>query len=67
INPPYAEASNARTSSGTGTNRAGLSNTKVREQYKKLLGRAANELFAQFFARIVSEIPTCVLAPFSTL
>ena len=67
INPPYAEASNARTSSGTGANRAGLSDTKVRSKYIKELGRAANELFAQFFARIVKEIPTSVLAVFSKL
>ena len=67
INPPYAEASNARTASGTGTNRPGLSKTKIREQYKKQLGKAANELFAQFVARIVSETPTCLLAVFSKL
>ncbi len=67
INPPYAEASNARTSSGTGANRAGLSDTVIRAKYKDSLGRAANELFAQFYARIVREIPTCVLAVFSTL
>jgi len=67
INPPYAEASNARTSSGTGTNRPGLSKTAIRELYKKRLGKAGNELFAQFFARIVSETPTSVLAVFSKL
>ena len=67
INPPYAEASNARTSSGTGANRAGLSDTAIRTRYKDSLGRAANELFAQFYARIVREIPNSVLAVFSTL
>ena len=67
INPPYAEASNARTSSGTGMNRKGLSDTMIRAKYIKELGRAANELFAQFFARIVKEIPTSVLAVFSKL
>jgi len=67
INPPYAEASNARTSSGTGTNRAGLSDTLIRARYKDSLGRAANELFAQFYARIVREIPTSVLGVFSKL
>ncbi len=67
INPPYAEASNARTSSGTGTNRAGLSDTVIRTRYKDSLGRAANELFAQFFARVVREIPTSILAVFSKL
>lgn len=67
INPPYAEASNARTSSGTGANRAGLSDTAIRTRYKDSLGRAANELFAQFYARIVREIPNSVLAVFSKL
>ena len=33
----------------------------------KELGRAGNEIFAQFFARVIIEIPTCVLAVFSTL
>ncbi|MDD7226258.1 MAG: hypothetical protein PUH48_09285, partial [Prevotella sp.] len=67
INPPYAEASNARTITGTGENRKGLASTSIKERYKKELGRAGNEIFAQFFARIVSEIPTCVLAVFSKL
>lgn len=67
INPPYAEASNARTVTGSGQNRAGLSKSAVQEKYKNRLGRAGNELFAQFYARIVDELPTTVLALFSTL
>lgn len=67
INPPYAEASNARTVSGTGSNRPGLSISVVKETYKKQLGRAANELFAQFFARIAVELDGCKLAVFSKL
>lgn len=67
INPPYAEASNARTSAGTGTNRPGLKKTTIQEKYKSLLGKAGNELFAQFYARIVDELSTVVLAQFSTL
>ena len=67
INPPYAEASNARTVTGSGQNRTGLSKSAIQEKYKNRLGRAGNELFAQFFARIVDEIPTTVLALFSTL
>ena len=67
INPPYAEASNARTSAGTGSNRPGLKKTAIQERYKRLLGKAGNELFAQFYARIVVELPTAVLAQFSTL
>lgn len=67
INPPYAEASNARTVTRSGQNRAGLSKSIIQERYKTRLGRAGNELFAQFYARIVDEIPTVVLALFSKL
>ena len=67
INPPYAEASNARTVTGSGQNRTGLSKSSIQERYKTLLGRAGNELFAQFYARIVSELSTSVLALFSKL
>lgn len=67
INPPYVEASNARTVSGTGKNRKGLSSTSIKDRMKKQLGRAANEIFAQFFARIITDIPDCILASFSTL
>ena len=67
INPPYAEASNARTVTGSGQNRAGLSKSAIQERYKNRLGRAGNELFAQFFARIVDELPSSVLAQFSKL
>lgn len=67
INPPYAEASNARTITGTGENRIGLSTTKIKEKYKKELGRAANELFAQFYVRVVKELHYATLAEFSTL
>ena len=67
INPPYAEASNARTVTGSGQNRTGLSKTSVQDRYKSKLGRAGNELFAQFFARVVEELPTTVLAQFSKL
>ena len=37
------------------------------EKYKETLGKASNELFAQFFIRIYKEIPHCKLASFSTL
>ncbi|MCQ2259629.1 MAG: hypothetical protein MJZ41_16835 [Bacteroidaceae bacterium] len=67
INPPYAEASNARTITGTGENRVGLSTTMIKEKYKKELGRAANELFAQFYVRVVRELHYAILAEFSKL
>lgn len=68
INPPYAEASNARTVSGTGSNRPQVATaTKVYALYQKQFGTATRELFAQFLIRIYYEIPNCWLAEFSKL
>ena len=68
INPPYKEATNARTVTGTGTNQSGSAvTTLVYEKYKELIGKSIVELFAQFFIRIYQEIPSCTLAEFSTL
>ncbi|MBR6815265.1 MAG: hypothetical protein IKM69_05635 [Alistipes sp.] len=68
INPPYAEATSAKTITGTGQNKANVAtNTMVAKSYKHLLGKASNELFAQFFIRIHQEIGGCLLAEFSTL
>ena len=68
INPPYAEAASATQVTNTGKNKSGVSlgNTTY-EKYKDSLGKASNELFAQFFMRIYKEIPNCKLASFSTL
>ena len=68
INPPYAEATSATTPTGTGKNKALVAReNKICEKYKEILGKANNELFAQFFIRIYKEIPNCILATFSTL
>lgn len=68
INPPYAEAGDARQSSGTGKNKAKVSTeTLIYNNYKNVVGKAVQELFAQFFIRIYKEIPSCWLAEFSTL
>ena len=68
INPPYAEATNARTVTGTGSNRPEVAKgTATHAKYKPLIGAAANEMFALFLIRIAREIPGCVLAQFSTL
>lgn len=67
INPPYAEASNKRTVSGSGSNRTGLSKTYVSEKYKKELRKAVNELYAHFLIRIYKEIPGAYIACFSSL
>ena len=70
INPPYAEA----TSSDSITNKdsknstkKGVSKTKTAQNLMKNYGKATNELFTQFIARIAYEMPTATLAMFSTM
>lgn len=68
INPPYAEATN-RGNIMLGedtTTKKGVSNTKI-SLVMDGYGKASNELFTQFVARIQKEIPNAVLAMFSTL
>lgn len=67
INPPYAEASNKRTVSGSGKNRTGLSVTYVNTKYKSVLRKAVNELYAHFLIRTYKEIPNAYIANFSSL
>ena len=70
INPPYAEATNFENIS-TGLvdaeNKAGVAKTKFAATAMAEFGKASNELFTQFVARIAKEIPTATLAMFSTL
>ena len=47
INPPYAEASSSKTVSGTGKNKAGVSDYKVKEKLNPIIGML-NELFTLF-------------------
>ncbi len=68
INPPYKEATNARTATGTGSNASGVATgNAIHAKYKPLISSAANELFALFLIRIAREIPGCILGQFSTL
>jgi hypothetical protein len=68
INPPYAEATTAKTVTGTGENKAGVTtNFKIKEQLNPKIGNATNEIFALFMAVIYERIPDCVLGQFSTL
>lgn len=63
INPPYAEV-------GTGMdsgNKAGVAKTKYANAAMGKYGKASNELFTQFVARIAQEIPSATLAMFSKL
>ncbi len=68
INPPYAEATTARTVVGTGENKVGVATKhKANELFKAKIGNATNELFALFMARVYEEIPNSIYAQFSTL
>jgi hypothetical protein len=70
INPPYAEATNAdNTAVGNieAENKTGVAKTKFAATAMSNYGKASNELFTQFVARIAQEIPTATLAMFSTL
>lgn len=69
INPPYAEATNAdNTAKGAKKqNKTGVAKTKWGEVGMGEYGKASNELFLQFVARITKEIPSATIAMFSTL
>jgi len=68
INPPYAEATSTATRIGTRENKTGVATgNKTHLKYANKLGKARNELFAQFLARIYFEIPDCKIGTFSTL
>lgn len=63
INPPYAEVGSGKDSG----NKAGVAKTKIASTAMNEYGKASNELFTQFVARVAQEIPTATLAMFSTL
>ena len=69
INPPYAEATNAdNTAKGSKKqNKIGVAKTKWAAVGMEKYGKASNELFTQFVARIAKEIPNVTLAMFSKL
>jgi hypothetical protein len=63
INPPYAESGEG----GGQGNKEGVAKTKFAEVGMKDYGKASNELFTQFVARVAQEIPNATLAMFSKL
>lgn len=71
INPPYAEATNDNTTRGVAKDESGakksVAKTRAASRLMEGYGKASNELFAQFIARARREMPTAVLAMFSTL
>ncbi len=69
MNPPYAEATNSdNTSAGTeAENKKGVARTKYAASAMDSYGKASNELYTQFVARVHREIPGATLAMFSTV
>lgn len=66
INPPYAEATSAKTITGTGENKKGVATQyKSSEYFNTKIGNASNELFALFMSQVYERIPNCYLAQFS--
>jgi hypothetical protein len=68
MNPPYAEVgTRGNTSIELETeNKTGIAKTKIAAAMSNY-GKASNELFTQFVARIANEIPTATLGMFSTM
>ncbi|MEO7263933.1 MAG: hypothetical protein ABIW38_03425 [Ferruginibacter sp.] len=69
INPPYAEAANRNNlaiDSKDVKNKTGVAKTKI-ANFMQEYGKATNELFTQFIARVALEIPTATIAMFSTM
>lgn len=62
INPPYAEGDNRQ-----GKGRKGVAESQIQIKYGQLIGYAKREIYIQFFTRIKQEIPTAIIASFSTL
>ena len=63
INPPYAEARAGVDSKS----KLGVAKTKLAKTAIAKYGKASNELFTQFVARVALEMPIATLAMFSTL
>jgi hypothetical protein len=69
INPPYAEATNFENiAKGVeAENKEGVAKTKIAATSMQDYGKASNELFTQFLARVAIEIPAATIAMFSTM
>jgi hypothetical protein len=69
INPPYAEATNFENIANgiDAENKQGVAKTKIAATAMSAYGKASNELFTQFLARIAIEVPTATISMFSTM
>lgn len=63
INPPYAEAGNTLGKDS----KEDVAKTKIASTAMQEYGKASNELFTQFVARVAKEIPTATVAMFSKM
>ena len=66
INPPYAEAGNARTRTGASNKSEVAIQSLIWSLHHKELGLSIRELFAQFVFRVRTDLNSCKLAIFST-
>ncbi|MDQ2720224.1 MAG: hypothetical protein M3Z26_10775 [Bacteroidota bacterium] len=69
MNPPYGEAANFENIANDvdAENKEGVAKTKIAVTAMKSYGKASNELFTQFLVRIAKEIPSAIVAMFSTM
>lgn len=68
INPPYAEVGSTKNIARMdGSEKTGINKTRFGKLGMREYGKASNELFSQFVARIAKEIPNATLAMFSTM
>ncbi len=68
INPPYAEHGNRKQVIGAGENKRNVATESlIYQQFEKIIGTAARELYAQFLIRIYTCFSDCIIANFSTL
>jgi hypothetical protein len=69
INPPYAEATGGglAVAMKISSNKEGVANTQFARTGMAAYGKASNELFMQFVARLYQEVPNAVLAMFSKI
>jgi hypothetical protein len=68
INPPYAEATSSDNAASKGIDRSktGVARSRFANAMQEY-GKASNELFTQFLARIHKEIPNATVATFGKL
>ncbi len=69
INPPYAEATSSDNAASRGVDRSktGVARSRFARAGMQGYGKASNELFTQFLARIHKEIPNATVASFGKL